>query len=59
MKHLNPKPAGSRGETVLAVGLRAWRGLLVLTCWTLFLVALVAGGLAEMAGRSAARIRVR
>ena len=57
MKVLHLKPAG-RAEAVLILGLRAVRGLLVATCWALFLIALVAGGLAETAGRSAARIKV-
>jgi len=58
MKVLHLKAAG-RAEAVLVFGLRAVRGVLVATCWALFLVALVAGGLAEMAGQSAARIKVR
>ena len=58
MKVLHLKPAG-RTEAVLVLGLRAVRGVLVATCWALFLIALVAGGLAEMAGQGAARIKVR
>lgn len=57
MKALHLKPAG-RTEAVLVFGLRAARAALVATSWALFLVALVAGGLAETAGRSAARIKV-
>ena len=59
MRQLNLKPVASGAEVVLAFGLRAVRGLLVLTCWTLFLVSLLASGLADVAGRSAARIRIR
>ena len=58
MKVLHLKPAG-RAEAVLVFGLRAVRGVLVATCWALFLIALVANGLAEMAGRGASRIRIR
>jgi len=58
MKSLRRNPSG-RTEAVLVFGLRAVRGLLVAACWALFLIALVAGGLAEMAGQSAARIKVR
>jgi hypothetical protein len=59
MKQLTPRPTGRCAEFVATIALRAARGLLVLTCWALFLVALIAGGLAEMAGRGAARMRVR
>ena len=58
MTVLHLKPAGG-ADAVLVFGLRAVRGVLVATCWALFLIALVAGGLAEMAGRGAARIKVR
>jgi hypothetical protein len=59
MKRLNLKPAESCYEAVLTFGLRGIRVLLILTCWALSLVSLLASGLADMAGRSAARIRVQ
>jgi hypothetical protein len=59
MNQLNPRAAGNRTEAVLAFGLRGLRGLLILTCWALFLASLCAGQLADLAGRTAARIRVR
>ncbi len=59
MKRLKPRRADSPSETVEAFALRVARGLLITASWALFLVALVAGALAEMAGRSAARIRRR
>jgi hypothetical protein len=58
MKEPIPRPAGSRAEAVLAFGLRGLRGLLILACWTLNIVSLCAGQLADLAGRSAARISV-
>ncbi len=59
MKQPIPNPAKSHSQVALAFGLRGLRGLLILACWTLNVVSLCAGQLADLAGRSAARIRVR
>jgi len=53
------KSAKSRSQVALAFGLRGLRGLLILACWTLNVVSLCAGQLADLAGQSASRIRVR
>jgi hypothetical protein len=58
MNQLHLRPAG-RPTAVRVLGLRAARSLLIAMSWALFLIALVAGVLAEMAGRSASRIRIR
>jgi hypothetical protein len=59
MKQPTRSPATSRFQVALAFGLRGLRGLLILACWTLNLVSLCAGQLADLAGRSAESIRVR
>jgi hypothetical protein len=58
MKQLHLRPVGCT-EAVRVFGIRAARVLLITMSWALFLIALVAGVLAEMAGRSASRIRIR
>jgi len=59
MKKLAPKPAKNRAEAAFTFGLRGLRRMLIVTGWVLQLASLGARRLADLAGRSAARIRVR